>query len=177
MHLISPRPTPARNTALKQNQTPARAAGVPTRPQSPRRPPPLRVPSPGPAHWLSRWLRLGAPRKTIISAGPESGCRAPEALRLLGELTRPTSFALGGRRVSTLCGEEELGGCSEYRCGILGGLRARPGKVPVETPCFETPAALRKEGERGTRQAPRAASTRLALRGKLSPQPAARLQG
>lgn len=119
----------------------------------------------------------GPTEDIIISAGPESGRRAPEALSLLGELTRPTSFALGGCRVSTVCGEEKLGGCSEYRCGILGGLRARPGKVPVETPCFETPAALRKEGERGTRRAPRAASTRLALRGNLSPQPAARLQG
>lgn len=75
------------------------------------------------------------------------------------------SFALGGRRVNTVCGEGELGGRGEYRCGILGGLRARPGKVPVETPCFETPVALRKEGERGSRRAPRAASSRLALRG------------
>lgn len=39
----------------------------------------------------------------------------------------------------------------ESRCGNPGGLRARPGEVPVETPCFETPAALRKEGERGAR--------------------------
>lgn len=37
--------------------------------------------------------------------------------------------------------------------GSPGRLRARPGKVPVETPCFETPAASRKEGERGAREA------------------------
>lgn len=74
-------PTPARNTALKQNQTPARAAGVPTRPRSPRCLPPLRVPSPGPAHWLSGWARLGVPRKAQSSpqdpsrgAGPRKLC-------------------------------------------------------------------------------------------------------
>lgn len=33
----------------------------------------------------------------------------------------------------------------ESRCGDPGGLRTRPGKVPVKTPCLETPAALREE--------------------------------
>lgn len=47
----------------------------------------------------------------------------------------------------------------ESRCGDSGGLRARPGKVPVETPCLETPAALREGGGGGrrTRRAQRGA--------------------
>lgn len=95
----------------------------------------------------------GAPARPGGGAGP-GRLRAFSGYEPGGTASR--SWRLPGQRLPGGVGGGEAARRSrlgESRCGDPGGRRARPGKVPVETPCLETPVASREEGAKRARGA------------------------
>ena len=97
--------------------------------------------------------RSGAPAGSGGGAGP-GRLRAFSGYEPGGTASR--SWRLPGQRLPGGVGGGEAARrrqLGESRCGDPGGRRARPGKVPVGTPCLETPAASREEGAKRAREA------------------------